>query len=270
MVGHYACCQPICLFLKKGGVVHQIVFVLSPTIVGLCAWFSIRYSCRLASIAVGICPRFLDGDDVIGWETFGAYNSPAQTVSLANKERLAIIGGGCAAAATVIALLAAARGGYSFVDLAVLTTMLACLAFAAGIDYMEEILPDYLTSPLLFGGLAVSFLDHLVTPTSAAAGAVVGWGLGMSSLVICFPFRSKGQVPALGGGDIKILAAMGAWLGPEGLILVVGVAVALSLAFIGGAFIFSDRGTVKTSGTRFGPPLAVAVAFSPLLHRLFY
>lgn len=94
----------------------------------------------------------------------------------------------------------------------------ACLGWwlllTAVVDGRHFWLPDWLTLPLLAGGLAATALfdrpaliDHLI---GAAAGFAVLWGIA------ALYRRTRGR-EGLGGGDFRLLAAAGAWVGWMGL-----------------------------------------------------
>ena len=79
------------------------------------------------------------------------------------------------------------------------------LGLAAWIDRRTQTIPNWLTLPLVIGGLAWSGWMGL-------AGAVVALG-------VLLPEVLRGRV---GPGDLKLLAAIGAWLGPLGVIVTMG------------------------------------------------
>ena len=86
------------------------------------------------------------------------------------------------------------------------------------IDERMFLLPDILTIPLLIGGFAWSSFalensaDILLSPMQLSAlGAIAGYFLP----VIASMFLIKKYPDCFGGGDIKLLAALGAWLGLE-------------------------------------------------------
>ena len=115
------------------------------------------------------------------------------------------------------AALGAAAGAWSVFGPApiVVTALLGwSLILIAAVDARHFWLPDWLTLPLLAGGLAVTALfdrpalmDHLI---GAAAGFA---GLGGSAALYR---RTRGR-DGLGGGDFRLLAAAGAWTGWMGL-----------------------------------------------------
>ena len=94
-------------------------------------------------------------------------------------------------------------------------------AAAAVIDYRQHKIPNYLTVPAAIVGLAYSLLSGWIGPASACAGLVVGF------LVLLTPWILGGG----GMGDVKLLAALGAWLGPF-LILVVFAGAVMTAAFM--------------------------------------
>jgi leader peptidase (prepilin peptidase) / N-methyltransferase len=81
------------------------------------------------------------------------------------------------------------------------------------IDLRHYIIPDAITYPLFGIALAASFLPGDTTPLQSIAGGLIGggtlYGIGWLGKII---FR-KGD--AMGGGDIKLLAAVGALWGPK-------------------------------------------------------
>ena len=114
-------------------------------------------------------------------------------------------------------------------------------------------LPDAITLPLLGAGLALGlsfdppFADRLI-------GALAGYGL--LALIGWLYRRARGR-DGLGGGDPKLLGAIGAWLGWAALPFVLLLASLVGLASVAVAM---ARGRTMTATTRlpFGAPLAVA------------
>ena len=101
--------------------------------------------------------------------------------------------------------------------------LLGLLAVAAVIDVRTRRIPNWLSAAVAAGGLALSITGGgLVGPAAAALGLLVGFAL----LAASFALR------LMGGGDVKLMAAVGAWLGPWGIFLafVVASVVAMVLA----------------------------------------
>lgn len=111
------------------------------------------------------------------------------------------------------------------------------------IDYKTFLLPDVVTIPLLIGGFVFSVFNGF--PAESALGAVTGYLIPViAGLFIVWKYPH-----AFGGGDIKMLAAVGAWLG----ILPVIYTILLSCIFFA-VFAFVMR---RRDGA-FGPAISVA------------
>ena len=120
------------------------------------------------------------------------------------------------------------------------------LLLLAEIDYRTFLLPDILTVPLLLLGFWAAGMDMGLVPAGESAlGAVVGYFLptGVSLLIV---WRKR---EAFGGGDIKLLAALGAWLGVEGLLYVI------ALSSVAGIIYALIR---RQKSLAFGPMIAAA------------
>ncbi len=122
------------------------------------------------------------------------------------------------------------------------------------IDWQTTLLPDDLTQTLVWSGLVASVLGWLALPlTQAVWGAVVGY-VSLWSVATVFE-RITGK-QGMGAGDFKLLAGLGAWLGPMALLPVV-LAASLSGAVVGLALKFNQR--LREDGyVPFGPFLATA------------
>jgi leader peptidase (prepilin peptidase)/N-methyltransferase len=135
----------------------------------------------------------------------------------------------------------------------------AFLIALAVIDFDTHYLPDQLTLPLLWIGLAVSLAGDVRT---AVIGAIVGY---LSLWAFYHLFKLITGKEGMGYGDFKLFAALGAWLGPAALMPIIllasiaGAAVGLTLVFF-----------FKRSGQQpiaFGPFLAAAAWFVMLIGR---
>jgi leader peptidase (prepilin peptidase)/N-methyltransferase len=90
--------------------------------------------------------------------------------------------------------------------------LILILAYLAYIDLRTFRLPDVITLPLLFSGLALNALPSLQFVTLQAS--IVGAILGYSSLwLLNRLYRYIKKQDGIGMGDAKLLAALGAWLG---------------------------------------------------------
>jgi len=120
------------------------------------------------------------------------------------------------------------------------------------IDFDARIIPDAITIPGTVVGLAAS----LVTPLSfwsALAGAALGFGLFLG---IAWGYRRLTGVDGMGGGDIKLAAMLGAFLGWPGLLLTLFLA-SLGGSLTGLVLLLFRRGSRRTA-LPFGTFLAPA------------
>jgi leader peptidase (prepilin peptidase) / N-methyltransferase len=95
------------------------------------------------------------------------------------------------------------------------TTLLWCgfvavLVAATMIDWDTTLLPDDLTLPLLWAGLAAAALGWNIPLKEAFWGAVAGY---LSLWSVYWLFKLTTGKEGMGYGDFKLLAALGAWLG---------------------------------------------------------
>lgn len=160
--------------------------------------------------------------------------------------------------ATLVALVAWALGD----DAA--TVWAACvlgwgLLALAWIDARTMLLPDALTLPLLLAGLGATWLAEREALAEHALAAALGYG-AFTALAALYR-RLRGR-EGMGGGDARLLAAGGAWLGLAALPWVVFAAAAGALA---GA-VFSG-GVAATRRVPFGPWLAAAIWVNYLVMR---
>jgi len=86
----------------------------------------------------------------------------------------------------------------------------AMLVALAGIDWDTTLLPDNLTLPLLWAGLASAALGWTIPLADAVWGAIVGY---LSLWSVYWLFKLTTGKEGMGFGDFKLLAALGAWLG---------------------------------------------------------
>lgn len=130
-----------------------------------------------------------------------------------------------------------------------LTWLLIAMSF---IDLDHYLLLDDLTYSLLWTGLLLSVLGGPISPSSAILGALCGY-LSLWSLAALFKLLTGKD--GMGGGDFKLLAALGAWLGASQLPLVVLLASLSGLAIVLVASLLQRR---LVRQIPFGPSLALA------------
>ncbi|MEX2943555.1 A24 family peptidase [Serratia fonticola] len=133
--------------------------------------------------------------------------------------------------------------------------LLSFLLTLAVIDHHRQLLPDVLTLPLLWMGLLFNIQGHFASLEQATIGAVAGYVCLWS---VFWLFKLATGKEALGYGDFKLLAALGAWLGWQALPQVILVAAASGLLVT-----LIQRGLAKQDLNQplaFGPWLAVSGA----------
>ncbi|WP_087016585.1 prepilin peptidase [Thaumasiovibrio subtropicus] len=133
--------------------------------------------------------------------------------------------------------------GFSFV--------LVALTF---IDFDTQLLPDQLTLPLMWAGIATALLGW--APHSlqdAVVGAMAGY-LSLWSVYWLFKLITKKE--GMGYGDFKLLAALGAWLGWQMLPMVILLSSVLGAVF--GIIQLRLAGQDNQTPFSFGPYLAIA------------
>lgn len=138
------------------------------------------------------------------------------------------------------------------------------LAFACAlivlfaIDLDHQILPDRITLPGIVVGLACSIVLP-PGPVMSLAGAVVGGGILWGIAELWYRLR---KVDAMGFGDVKMLAMVGAFLGLP-LVLVTFVLATMMGGLVGVVLIATRRANMATA-VPFGTMLAVAALIASL------
>jgi leader peptidase (prepilin peptidase)/N-methyltransferase len=136
----------------------------------------------------------------------------------------------------------------------VFTWMLIALS---GIDARTQLLPDQLVYPLLWLGLLLSLIPslqpHLVAPHSAILAALIGY---LSLWSVYWLFKLVTGKEGMGHGDFKLLAALGAWLGPVALLPIIMLSSLIG-ALVGGTLILL-RKQAREMPIPFGPFIAAA------------
>lgn len=134
----------------------------------------------------------------------------------------------------------------------------SCLILISLIDYKKQIIPDGLVGVIAVSGV----LYNLLYVPQSVVDMLLGGSVGFAVMLGIFVISRSG----MGGGDVKLSAAVGLWLGVEGSLLF------LLLAFIIGGIISMLLlvSGVKHKGDAipFGPFLCFA-AFITVLYQPF-
>ena len=129
----------------------------------------------------------------------------------------------------------------------------------AWIDAETFLLPDVLTLPLILAGLGAAWMLQWPPLVDAAAGAAVGY---LAFRVVALAYRWVRGRDGLGGGDAKLLAVAGAWLGWQALgDVVLGAALAGIFWFVATrpANRPDEQIVAGPAELPFGPALAIAI-----------
>lgn len=133
-------------------------------------------------------------------------------------------------AGTALTLAVVALHGPSLASLMLIGACLTLLALAV-IDFRTQLLPDAITLPLLWAGLAYHLWFQPLWLSNAVIGAMAGY---LVLWAFYWLFKLVTGKEGMGYGDFKLLAALGAWLGwqwlPLLLILSAGVGAIIGLA----------------------------------------
>ena len=100
-------------------------------------------------------------------------------------------------------------------------------SFACAFDLRTRRIPNWLT----FGSAAAALVFHFVTGGAGGVGhGIGGWAIGVALLIA--PYALGG----MGAGDVKLVGALGAWLGPGDtfwLAMYTGIAGAVMALIVG-------------------------------------
>ena len=129
-----------------------------------------------------------------------------------------------------------------------LTWTLIALTF---IDFDTQLLPDRYTLTLAALGLGINSYAIYTSPTSAIWGYIIGF---LCLWIVYYLFKIITGKEGMGYGDFKLLAALGAWMGP--LMLPLIVLLSSMVGAIIGIILLKIR--KENQPFAFGPYIAIA------------
>ena len=129
-------------------------------------------------------------------------------------------------------------------------TFIAVLLVITFIDIDHQIIPDVITYPGIGVGFLASFVVGRITYKESLLGIILGGGI---LLLVAWTYYLLTKREGMGGGDIKLLAMIGAFLGWKGVIFTIFAGSAIGTA-VGGAL------ALRTEGGR-----KLAIPFGPFL-----
>jgi prepilin signal peptidase PulO-like enzyme (type II secretory pathway) len=120
------------------------------------------------------------------------------------------------------------------------------IGFLIAVDQQYFLLPDFFTIPLLFLGFGFATFTGMLSPSASFFGALFGYFLCTLSVWVMNLIFKRAE---FGAGDVKMVTALGAWLGYESL------NIALILSFV---FFAAYASIVRKKSGAFGPALGMA------------
>jgi len=139
-------------------------------------------------------------------------------------------------------------GSYLFLDFQVaswICIFITIVAFCIIIDAKYCLLPDFFTIPLLVIGFGFAVFTPVLSPAESFIGAVAGYFIATFSMIM----MGKKSTSEIGAGDVKMITAIGAWLG------VLGLNFALLLSFFFFAIPITFQGQKRGA---YGPALGIS------------
>lgn len=127
----------------------------------------------------------------------------------------------------------------------ILSSALIIIAF---IDLNEEIVPDVISLPGIVIGFIISFFVTYISYANSALGILAGGGIiliiGLAGSVI---FKKE----AMGGGDVKLAAMIGAFLGWK--YIIISLFLGFFLGAVAGIFLILSKIKSREDTVPFGP-----------------
>ena len=125
------------------------------------------------------------------------------------------------------------------------------------IDYDFQIIPDILSIGGLIAGMIISFMRSDFRFLDALYGVLLGGGV---LFVIAYGYQLIAKREGMGGGDIKLLAMIGAFIGFKGVIF----------SLVGGSLIGTLVGiplmVIKKENTKYAIPFGPFLSLSAVLY----
>ncbi len=129
----------------------------------------------------------------------------------------------------------------------------AVLIIVTFIDLEHQIIPDILTLPGILLGFILSFFMSSITWQESVLGILIGGG---SLYLVAFLYYLAAKREGMGGGDIKLLAMIGSFLGWQAIPSVIFIS-ALAGSVVG-FIVMGIKKVGSDTAIPYGPFLAVA------------
>ena len=129
----------------------------------------------------------------------------------------------------------------------------AALIIITFIDLDYQIIPDSISIPGIFLGIGASFLIPLVSWIESIFGILIGGGF---LFLVAIGYKWLTGREGMGGGDVKLLAMVGAWLGWKAIPFILFSSSLIGVLVGGGSGLISKRGL--RAKIPFGPFLSLS------------
>ena len=139
----------------------------------------------------------------------------------------------------------------------VFTAALLTITF---IDLDYQIIPDIISIPGIFLGIGASFFIPLISWLESFLGILMGGGF---LLLVAFGYKWFTGREGMGGGDVKLIAMLGAWLGWKAIPFIL-----FSSSLIG-ALIGGGIGLLSKKGLRYKIPFGPFLSLSAIIYIFF-
>jgi len=144
----------------------------------------------------------------------------------------------------------------------------AAIVVIIWIDLQHQIIPDVISLPGIILGFMFSFVNPALSWQDSLIGLILGGGVLYAIALFYYLWKKQ---EGMGGGDIKLLAMIGAFLGWQSLPFVIFASSLLGSVI--GILAMIKQGKGGKTRIPFGPFLSVAALtylfFSEQVHRLY-
>jgi len=136
----------------------------------------------------------------------------------------------------------------------------AALLVITFIDLNHRIIPDVISLP----GIGIGFLLSFFLPNPSVTESLIGLLAGGGSLyLVAVGYQALTKREGMGGGDVKLLAMIGAWLGWKAVLFTIFFASLTGTLIGGGAMV------VQRQGRHYAIPFGPFLAFAALAYLFF-
>jgi leader peptidase (prepilin peptidase)/N-methyltransferase len=139
-------------------------------------------------------------------------------------------------------------------------TFAAAMIVITFIDLDHRIIPDVISLPGIGIGLLLSFFLPSISVKDSLIGIIAGGG---TLYGVAFVYETLTKREGMGGGDVKLLAMIGAWLGWKAILFT------LFFASLSGTFIGGGAMLLQKQGRHYAIPFGPFLAFSGLVYIFF-